>query len=355
MSEVLWERKPHTGAKHENPAKTSRCIGSPLTSWNERVGFIDGFAGPGEYLGGEPGSPAIALKAAISHASDMSHAKLLFFFVESVRARYEHLNGLLGSRDTPPHVEWEAVHGEFDDVIDDLRAKVGVHNPMFIMIDPFGVKGVYHETIRRLGSSGVTEVLISFMYESITRWLSSPEFAPHLDAIFGTPGWRDARDLAAEPRKMLLLDLFLRQVRRAGFRHVLHFEMFDSGNRTEYFLIFGTHHPKGLEAMKRAMWKVDGAGRFQFRDATNPNQKTLFAVEPDYPQLRQLVIERFSGGEHSIDAVESFVNEETAFLKTHLRKPVLVPLERAEEIVVVASSRKKARTYPPGTRIRFPG
>ena len=48
-------------------------------------------------------------------------------------------------------MEWEATHGEFDDVIDDLRAKVGVHNPMFIMIDPFGVKGVYHETIRRLG------------------------------------------------------------------------------------------------------------------------------------------------------------------------------------------------------------
>lgn len=354
MSEVLWERKPHTGAKHDILRRYLDAWFPILASWNERVGFIDGFAGPGEYVGGEPGSPAIALEAAISHASDMSHAKLVFGFVESERPRYEHLTGLLGSRGTPPHVEWHAVHGKFDDVIDDLRTKIGVDRPMFIMIDPFGVKGVRHETIARLGGFQTTEVLISFMYESITRWLSSPEFESHLDAIFGTREWRDARDLAGEPRKKRLLDLFLHQVRRAGFRHVLHFEMFDSGNRTEYFLIFGTHHPKGLGAMKRAMWKVDGAGRFQFRDATNPNQKTLFAVEPDYPQLRQLVLDRFSGGEHSIGVVEAFVNEETAFLKTHLRRPVLVPLEN-EGLIEITTLRKKARTYPAGTRIRFPG
>ena len=70
MSEVLWERKPHTGAKHDILRRHLNAWFPILTRWNERVGFIDGFAGPGEYLGGEPGSPAIALKAAISHASD---------------------------------------------------------------------------------------------------------------------------------------------------------------------------------------------------------------------------------------------------------------------------------------------
>lgn len=353
MSGVVWERDPHTGAKHDILRRYLDAWFPILTSWNERVGFIDGFAGPGEYLGGEPGSPAIALNAAISHVSDMSHAKLLFFFVESDRERYEHLSGLLGRTRTPPHVEWEAVHDEFDNVVDDLRARIGVDRPMFIMIDPFGVKGVRHETISRLGAFQTTEVLISFMYESITRWLSSPEFAPHLDGIFGTGEWRDARNLAAAPRKKLLLDLFIHQVRRAGFRQVLHFEMFDSGNRTEYFLIFGTHHPKGLGAMKRAMWKVDGAGRFQFRDATDPNQKTLFAVEPDYAQLRQLVLNEFSGGEHLISELERFVLEDTAFLPTHLRRPILVPLER-EGLIKVTTPRKKARTFPDGTRIRFP-
>ena len=195
MSEVLWERKPHTGAKHDILRRYLDAWFPILASWNERVGFIDGFAGPGEYLGGEPGSPTIALDAALSHTSDLSRAELFFAFVESERARHEHLNGLLDRTERPPHVEWQAVHGEFDDVIDDLRRKVGVHNPMFIMIDPFGVKGVHYKTIEKLGSSEKTEVLISFMYEPITRWLSSPEFASHLDAIFGTPDWRKAQEL----------------------------------------------------------------------------------------------------------------------------------------------------------------
>ena len=355
MSDVLWKRERHTGAKHEILRRHLHAWFPILTRWNGRVGFIDGFAGPGEYLGGELGSPAIALEAAISHANDMSHAKLLFFFIESDRARYEHLTGLLGSRDTPPHVEWQAVHGEFDDVIDDLRRKVGVHNPMFIMIDPFGVKGVHYKTIEKLGGSKKTEVLISFMYEPITRWLSSPEFASHLDAIFGTPDWREAQELATEPRKNFLLSLFVRQIRRAGFTRVLSFEMIDSGNRTEYFLIFGTHHPKGVEAMKQAMWKVDPAGRFQFSDATNPDQPTLFGEHPDYDQLRDLILARFKGQEAWITEVLDFVLTGTAFLPSHVRRHVLAPLERAAEIVVVASPRKKARAYPPGTRIRFPG
>ena len=354
MSDVVWERKPHTAAKHDILRRYLDAWFPILTRWNGRVGFIDGFAGPGEYEGGEPGSPAIALEAAISHASDMSHAKLLFFFVESERARYEHLTGLLGSSGTPPHVEWQAAHGEFDDVIDHLRGKVGVHNPMFIMIDPFGVKGVRYETIARLGRFDKTEVLISLMFEPITRWLSSTQFEPHLDGIFGTREWRDAQGLEPEARKKLLLELFLRRVRLAGFRHVLSFEMIDPGNRTEYFLIFGTHHIKGLEAMKQAMWRVDAAGSFQFSDRTNPDQQTLFAAEPDYPQLRQLVLNRFSGGEHPISEVERFVLEDTAFLRAHLRKPVLVPLER-EGLIEVTTRRKRARTYPQGTRIRFPG
>ena len=131
--------------------------------------------------------------------------------------------------------------------------------------------------------------------------------------------------------------------------------MIDSGNRTEYFLIFGTHHPKGVEAMKQAMWKVDPAGRFQFSDATNPDQPTLFGEHPDYDQLRDLILARFKGQEAWITEVLDFVLTGTAFLPSHVRRHVLAPLEKAAEIVVVASPRKKARAYPPGTRIRFPG
>jgi hypothetical protein len=67
-SDTLWKLEPHTAAKH-------RILRSYLNAWlpilskyNSRLVLIDGFAGPGEYEGGEPGSPLIMLDAFLSHA-----------------------------------------------------------------------------------------------------------------------------------------------------------------------------------------------------------------------------------------------------------------------------------------------
>src|SRR5207237_1102244 len=46
-----------------------------------QVLYIDGFAGPGKYSGGEEGSPVIALRAAIEQRFE-TRTKFLFFFVE---------------------------------------------------------------------------------------------------------------------------------------------------------------------------------------------------------------------------------------------------------------------------------
>ena len=67
-----------------------------LGSWNGRIIFIDGFAGPGKYLGGEDGSPIVALKALIEHnARSVIRAELGFLFVEANEERAEHLEGLV--------------------------------------------------------------------------------------------------------------------------------------------------------------------------------------------------------------------------------------------------------------------
>src|SRR5438876_94766 len=78
---VLWVRKPHTAAKHSILRHYLEAW-FPKLAWTSRVFFVDGFAGPGEYAGGEPGSPIIALNAAVQHKGDLSKCELLFMFVE---------------------------------------------------------------------------------------------------------------------------------------------------------------------------------------------------------------------------------------------------------------------------------
>ena len=72
----------HTRAKHE-------LLKKYLEAWfpilaiqghQERVIFLDGFAGPGIYDGGEPGSPVIALETLINHNSFSQLAGTTFQF-----------------------------------------------------------------------------------------------------------------------------------------------------------------------------------------------------------------------------------------------------------------------------------
>ena len=54
-----------------------------MRRWNGRVLFIDAFAGPGEYAGGQDGSPIIALKSLIDHsARQMMPRRDHFIFIE---------------------------------------------------------------------------------------------------------------------------------------------------------------------------------------------------------------------------------------------------------------------------------
>jgi len=58
--------------------------------------YIDGFAGPGKYAGGEDGSPIIALKTALGYKLPLA-AKVHFHFVEKDQARSDHLREIIGA------------------------------------------------------------------------------------------------------------------------------------------------------------------------------------------------------------------------------------------------------------------
>ncbi|TMB69882.1 MAG: three-Cys-motif partner protein TcmP, partial [Chloroflexi bacterium] len=208
--------------------------------------------------------------------------------------------------------------------------------PSLIMVDPFGFTGMPYRLIAKAASQPRSEFLISFMYESVVRWRNHPDHVQTFDSLFGCPDWRRADDLATpKERKTFLIDLYLTQLRSAGMQYARGFEMLDTGNRTEYFLIFATHSIEGLKAMKAAMWKVDPTGRFEFSDATVSSQLTLFAPEPSYQQLRELLVGRFAGRSVSISAIEEFVVVETAFRETHYKRQILAPMERAGQLTVV--------------------
>jgi three-Cys-motif partner protein len=91
---TLWDLDPHTLGKH-------LVLRAYLDAWlpimsfaNSRVLFIDGFAGPGEYAGGQEGSPQIALRALVDHSASIK-AEVAYFFIETEADRAKHLEKIV--------------------------------------------------------------------------------------------------------------------------------------------------------------------------------------------------------------------------------------------------------------------
>ena len=150
----------------------------------------------------------------------------------------------------------------------------------------------------------------------------------------------------------LFFDEYERQLRSAGARYVLRFDLYE-GARLVYAIFFGTNSLKGVDKMKAAIWKIAPFGTFAFYGSRTP--QLVVDVKPNTGQLKSQLIEQFSPkGWVRIQEIESFVtSDQTDFHSGHLKKLTLVPMESENLLEVERPIGTRKNTYPPGTRIRF--
>ncbi len=360
-SGTTWTLEPHTIGKHLVLKGYMQAWLPIMTKWNGRILFIDAFAGPGEYSSGEPGSPVIALRALIDHrAQKQFKSEVTYLFVEKDPARSKHLKRVLGSFEgqLPSKCKYEVINSTFDetltDVLDKLEAQRVNLAPAFVMIDPFGVSETPMRIIERILRNPKSEVYISFMYESINRFREHPSFEKHLDDLFGCREWRKGIDLTeGKERKAFFYELYQNQLKTNGAKYVVYFELYD-GDRLVYAIFFGTDSLKGCDKMKQAIWKAAPFGDFKFRGG-KLGQLTLGENIVDFSLLKSDLRNRFtSNGWQKIEDVEDFVKSDaTNFHSGHLKNKALKPMEAQGEIEICPGTRKRLRTYPPGTVLRF--
>lgn len=357
---TIWNLDQHTAKKHEILRRYFEAWLPIMASWNGRVVYIDGFAGPGKYSNGEDGSPLVVLKVARDHTYPMK-AELACIFVEDDIERFKHLKNVLDglSPTLPSRIKWEAVQGRFDEhltkTLSVLEAQKKRVAPTFVFIDPFGISHTPFEIVSKVLSNSRCEVLVNFMFEEANRFLSLEKLSGHYDKLFGTPEWRRIVGLSGAPeRRRAIHDLYLKQLKTAA-RYVHSFEMLNEGNSTDYFLFFATNSIKGLEKMKEAMWKVDDTGSFQFSDHEDARGlMSLFSAQPNLVPLRNAILRTFKGKRISIQELLDWVVTETEFLPKHLKGPVLAPMEKAGEVSVVnASAKRRKGTFSDGTILEF--
>lgn len=358
---ILWPLDPHTLGKHLVLRNYLNAWFPILGQTNQRILIIDGFAGPGQYQDGEDGSPMIALKALADHrAKNLISSEVVFMFIEENLERANYLKKLTSSSNLclPAKCSVNVINGVFDEtmtqVLNQLDAQAKRLAPAFVMLDPFGVSGTPMSVIQRILRNSKSEVYISFMYEAINRFKCTPEFEQHLDGLFGTPHWRTGINMLDPTiRKKFFYDLYETQLRQAGAKNVVHFELYE-GQRLVYAIFFGTRSNKGCDCMKQAIWKIAPFGDFKFY-SSNIGQLPLSPDFTDFSHLRNALRKCFSGkGWVKIEEVMDFVaSDQTDYHTGHLKKKVLVPMEDDGTILIDASTRSRKHVFPDGTKLRF--
>ena len=351
IKSTIWEIEPHTEAKHVILGRYLYAWLPIITRWNGRIVYIDGFAGPGEYIGGKDGSPIIAIKAVLDHRTNIK-SKVVMLFIEADKKRCKFLEEKIAKIKLPSNLRIEYKCKKFEEalkeIFDYLDEQKTVLAPSFVFIDPFGFSGMPMAVIKRIMENDKCEVLITFMYEEINRFISHNNLEESFNEMFGTDEWKTVIG-EEDPvrRNNLLHGIYKKQLEsEAGIKYVRSFKMINKTNRTDYYLFFGTNNIVGLKKMKAAMWKVDELGQFQFSDATyDPAQPMLFELEPDFSILKKLILKRFKGKTISVVELENFIVLNTPYRETHYKKQILASMEKADfpeiEVKCMAGKRRK--------------
>jgi len=356
---TIWDLELHTKAKHEILRYYLGGWFPILSKYSGRIIYIDGFAGPGIYSKGEEGSPIIALRTANEHILKSRFKEIVFVFIESREDRAKKLEEVIKETfpDLPKSLVFEVISGEFEQTLterlDELEKSGERLAPCFAFIDPFGYTGFSMELLSRLLSYKRCEVFITFMSGFIKRFLDEDK-EDALDALFGTDEWRKIRD-SEGLRDQPLLELYNKQLReRCGVKYIYNFKMIGEHNQVIYHLIFCTNHIKGLDIMKRAMWRVDRTGQYKFSDRDVPGQTYIFDFQDEehwIPAAANKIYKQFTGMTVDVKDIEIFIIAETEYI---FKKEILKYIEkkRPEYIREILNRRKKG-TFPNGCKIIF--
>ena len=356
---TVWAAEPHTLAKHA-------ILRNYLQAWSvimarqvqnrppERavVRFIDGFAGPGEYSTGESGSPVVALRTVLDHSQDFP-VPVRFFFIEGRADRHAHLCGVLDRlaaeiQATPkvqllkPRLgECAAILNEALDVFEQRSLTVG---PALFFLDQFGYSQVPMSLIARVMRQRECEVFSYLNFAHLNHYLADATKWPAFNVAFGGDEWRPALALSGRARHDFLIRTYKQVLKERGnAKHVWPFAIFNASGALLHWLVFCTNSLRGLEEMKKAMWKVDSTGTFRFSDRDDPRQ-TNFLSDMNDDWLPDALANALDGRTLTRDEIWTHVLTETPF---YLYKSALKRLEDDGRLRVSAMpARRRKGSFP---------
>lgn len=361
-----WVLKAHSQAKHQI---LHRYLGAWLAILGQakrgqarafkQLVLVDGFAGRGTYVDGEPGSPRVMYERAVEVVEAGLAERVLIRCSEKDATNFEHLEKVCAELPERPRVKIKPSLETFQEIAEHLADWAEQQHPpppTFVFADPFGVTGVSLDLLRRLLRIDRLEVLLTFMVRDPSRFLDEENYAAPLTDLYGSDLWRECA--TAESRPECLMLRFRNVVLDDVVDYALPYRVFEDEKQIVlYYLVHLTNSDLGMREMKKAMTKPTGDMRFYPVTMRPPDQLELEVAEAEpYPSLQKWLRATYDG--RTMTFLE-LLNEDYAngsWLEPQYRAAVneMEKPAHGEPVVAIARNRLTGSGKPATRGLKYP-
>jgi three-Cys-motif partner protein len=320
---------------------------------DQRLAYIDLFAGPGGYKDGTKSTPLLILETAI--ADERLRERLVTVFNDINKDFIDHLKEVVCSipdidklKNKPTFLNEEV--GE--EIVAEFKKVETL--PTLFFIDPWGYKGLSRDLILATVEGWGCDCILFFNYNRIVGAINNKHVERYIDSIFGQEGAKELRrrwDSYDDPkeRELAIIEFFCNGVKESGkekgIEYILPFKVeSEKGKRTSHYLIFISKNRTGYKIMKDIMSKSssDQDVSFEYSSAT-PQQSFLFNFNKSIEDLSENFLTCFAGETLSVKQII-----EEASKKYYVDTPYVEKNYRAA--LRLLESAQKVQTDPPADK-----
>jgi three-Cys-motif partner protein len=335
------------------------------SSSNQKIAYVDLFAGAGRYKDGSKSTPVKVLETAIAD-TDMRNMLVSIFNDADV----ENVNSLQQAIDSIPGIENLKYRPQIskyevgEDIVKTFQSMKLV--PTLLFVDPWGYKGLSLQLVNSVVKDWGCDCIFFFNYNRINMGLSNDAVKENMNALFGQVGADQLRKrlktltLTPQERELTVVEYICEALKEMGGKYVLPFRFrHEMGNRTSHHLIFVSKHSKGYGIMKEIMAKesseqTQGVPSFEYNPATL-QQPLLFELTRPLDQLESMLLDNFSGKTMTMAEIYDQHHVGKPYIKKNY-KTALSNLESQGKVTVHSPEDKKRRkgTFADDLKVTFP-
>jgi len=272
----------------------------------DRIAYIDLFAGPGRYENGSKSTPVMIIESAVNN--DKMAKRLVTIFNDVDSNNVQELDNTLkkiegyGRLKYKPDVWNKEVGTEIVKMFEQMTMI-----PTLFFVDPWGYKGLSLKLINSVLKDWGSDAIFFFNFNRINMGLTNPAVEIHMRSLFENQYDSlieavNAIDNPAE-RESQVVESLCQAIQGYGTRYTLPFCFKNSeGSRTSHHLIFVSKDFKGYDEMKKIMFEessnhLDGVAAFEYnpRDVISHRQQLLFQLSAPLEELRGSLLNSYRG------------------------------------------------------------